>query len=74
MCYFWCKIWKNNKSDENAGFDLIKYAKTLVPHLPTIIQSSDTSNADKAHMLKSVFINKNSDNLSQDFESFISHF
>jgi len=68
------KFEKNNKSDENAGFDLIKYAKTLVPHLPTIIQSSDTSNADKAHMLKSVFINKNSDNLSQDFESFISHF
>lgn len=65
---------KNNKSDVNAGIELIKYAKTIVPNLPTVIQSSDISNAEKAHNLKSVFINKNSDNLLEDFESFISHF
>ena len=41
--------------------------------LPTVIQSSDVHNSHRAFELKSVFIDKNSESLKQDIESFIKH-
>ncbi|MBU2650561.1 MAG: pyruvate, phosphate dikinase [Bacteroidetes bacterium] len=68
------KFEKDGKQLETAGFELVNYARVNTKELPTIIQSSDESNAEKAFELKATFINKNSDNLSQDFRSFITHY
>lgn len=68
------KYDKDNKPNEKAGFELAKYARGIIKGLPTIIQSSDTGNANKAHDIKCTFINKNSDTLLQDFQSFITYY
>ncbi len=65
---------RDGKDDPEAGFRLVKYARENTKYLPTIIQSSDESNANKAYELQSTFINKNSESLSQDFKSFITHY
>ncbi len=68
------KYERDGKADINAGFELVKYAKDMIKGLPTIIQSSEEDNAIKAHELKSTFINKNSESLLQDFQSFITYY
>ncbi len=68
------KYARNGKEDEEAGFKLVEYVRQNTKYLPTIIQSSDESNIKRAYELKSSFINKNSENLSQDFGSFITHY
>jgi hypothetical protein len=68
------KFDRNGLLDENAGVELIEFAKNLIPDLPTIIQSSDPDNARVAFRYKSTFIDKNSETLSQDFQSFITHY
>ncbi|MFO7614111.1 MAG: PEP/pyruvate-binding domain-containing protein, partial [Bacteroidales bacterium] len=65
---------RNGQPDEKAGIELVKYSKKLNPDLPAIIQSSEEENAKIAYDLKCTFINKNSETLSQDFQSFITHF
>ena len=67
------KFPRNKKSDPNAGFDLVKYAKQNLPNLPAILQSSDPHNAEKAYEVKANFINKNSQTLLQDLKSFINY-
>ena len=64
---------KDGEQDSNAGFKLIEQVKKEIKGLPTIIQSSDIKNAEKAYKLQSTFINKNSDTLLQDFQSFITY-
>ncbi len=68
------KFQKDGNEDESAGFNLVKYARGQIKDLPIIIQSSDESNAKMAFDFKCTFINKNSESLSQDFKSFITHF
>ncbi|MFZ4399067.1 MAG: PEP/pyruvate-binding domain-containing protein [Bacteroidales bacterium] len=68
------KFFRKNVLDENAGYDLVKYIRSNAKDLPTIIQSSDPRNAELAYQLKVTFIDKNSDTLSQDIKSFISHY
>jgi hypothetical protein len=68
------KFERNGKLDENAGVELVRFAKDLISELPTIIQSSDPENAQMAYRYKSTFIDKNSETLSQDFQSFITHY
>jgi len=68
------KFFRNNELNENAGYDLVKYVRSNAKDLPTIIQSSDPENAKLAYELKVTFIDKNSDTLSQDIKSFISHY
>lgn len=65
---------RNNIKDEQAGIDLVQYAKSIIPDLPVIIQSSEQDNVKVAYQFKSTFIDKNSETLSQDFQSFITHF
>lgn len=67
------KFEKNSKFDEKAGFELVRYIKSEIPDLPTIIQSSDRSNETLAKDLNCVFIHKNSDTLAQDIRNFISY-
>ena len=65
---------KGNVLSDMAGFDLIQYVKNEFPNLPTVLQSSEPSNANYAHTLKSSFINKNSESLLQDLKSFINYY
>jgi hypothetical protein len=68
------KFEKAGKTDSQAGFELVKYARTLNADLPTIIQSHNPENARMAYQLKTTFIDKNSETLVQDFKSFITHY
>ncbi len=68
------KFEKDGKLDEKAGLDLVKYAKSEIPDLPAVLQSSDPENSQKAYELRSTFINKNSETLKQDLRSFINYF
>jgi len=62
------------KLDNRAGFRLIQYIKEQLPNLPTVLQSSDPANATNAHELNSSFINKNSETLLHDLQSFINYY
>jgi two-component SAPR family response regulator len=68
------KFERNGTLDEHAGFELVEFARKLHKDIPIIIQSSEEENARLAYQLKCTFINKNSETLSQDFRSFITHF
>ncbi len=68
------RFHKEGSSDEKAGVELVKFARSFDQDLPIIMQSSEDENAEVAYDLKCTFINKNSESLSQDFRSFITHF
>ena len=68
------KFSRNDELDENAGYELVRYIRNQIKDLPTIIQSSDVENEKLAYELKVTFIDKNSNSLSQDIKSFISHY
>ena len=68
------KFRKNGVLDDQAGFNLVKFARQEHKDLPIIIQSSEPENANLAYKLKCTFIDKNSETLSHDFRSFITHF
>lgn len=65
---------KDGEENPDAGFELTKLVKSRLDNVPIIIQSSDQANAKKAHELKSTFINKNSESLLLDFQSFITYY
>ena len=65
---------KNGTIFDTAGFELIKYIKQELPNLPAVLQSSDPENAKYAFILKSSFINKNSQSLLKDLKSFINYY
>ncbi len=64
------KYLHNGEVDDNAGVELIKYVQSVLS-IPSLIQSSDPSNADKARRVGADFIDKNSETLSQDISDFI---
>ncbi len=68
------KFEKNGKLDEHAGLSLVSYVRDQMPDLPVVLQSSDIENAQNAYLLKSTFINKNSETLKQDLQSFINYY
>lgn len=68
------KFQREGILDSNAGVELVKEIKSMIPDLPTVLQSSNPDNAKKAFDLKASFINKNSESLIQDFKSFITHY
>ena len=65
---------RNGKLNETAGYDLIQHIKNELPNLPSVLQSSDPETARYAHILKSNFINKNSESLLQDLKLFINYY
>ena len=67
------KYLREGTMDEEAGFRLVRQVKKELKGLPTVLQSSDIQNAHRAFELQSVFINKNSETLIQDIDSFINH-
>ncbi|TVR74645.1 MAG: pyruvate, phosphate dikinase [Marinilabiliales bacterium] len=68
------RIPRKGKIDPMAGVELIKYVKSQVENLPSMLQSADPEYQKMAHELKVSFINKNSETLLQDLKSFITYF
>ncbi len=68
------KFEKDGKLDSRAGLNLAGYVRDQMPDLPVVLQSSDVENARNAYLLKSTFINKNSETLKQDLQSFINYY
>ncbi len=68
------KFDRGGREDDFAGTRLVQYARGQIKDLPVVIQSSDAENARKAYDLRASFIDKNSESLSQDFKSFITHY
>ena len=64
---------KDGVINGTAGFQLVIQVHSLLKGLPVIIQSTDPANMQKAFELKCFFIDKNSETLTQDIESFIKH-
>lgn len=62
------------KLDENAGARLVAYIRERIKDLPIVVQSSDAENSRIAYELKATFIDKNSENLLEEFRSFILHY
>ncbi len=65
---------REGKTDPLAGVELIRYVKSQIDNMPTMLQSADAEHQKTAHELKSSFINKNSETLLQDLKSFITYF
>jgi CheY-like chemotaxis protein len=68
------KYKKEGEMSETAGFELVRHLRSEKKDIPVIIQSSNPEYAEKAHELKSTFIDKNSENLVQEIKSFIMHY
>ncbi len=62
---------RNGQPDKQAGIKFINYAKSQIPDLPVILQSSDLQNARLAKKAGVHFIDKNSDKLSNELKSFL---
>ncbi len=62
---------KNGVLNKTAGLTFLKYVKSQDSELPMLLQSSDKRNAVKAKNLGIGFIDKNSENLSNELMNFI---
>ncbi|MCM1032222.1 MAG: phosphoenolpyruvate synthase [Odoribacter sp.] len=61
--------------DPQAGLKLAKWLRSQDPHLPLIIESSETDNAEKVKEIGGVFLDKNSKKLPVDLgEAIMSNF
>ncbi len=66
------KFEKDGKEDDDAGIDLLNYAKgTFKFPVPLLLQSHDITNASRAKEVGADFINKNSESLSMDILNFL---
>jgi hypothetical protein len=68
------RFFKEGKLNDDAGVELVGYARNQIRELPIILQSSEPENAAKAYELKCTYIDKNSSSLLQDIQSFITHY
>ncbi|MDA3930376.1 MAG: hypothetical protein PF541_15605 [Prolixibacteraceae bacterium] len=62
---------KNGKIDKNAGVKFIKYAKSKIHNLHTVLQSSEEKHRHSAEKINAMFLNKNSKTLIADLTSFL---
>ena len=68
------KYERHGKVNDNAGVELLDYARKELKNLPVIMQSADPSYAAVAKKYNSLFIDKNSETLYEDFQDFITSF
>lgn len=61
---------RNNKLDDNAGFNLLSMIRADNPDLPLLNFSSEESNRERAQNIPAVFLNKNSATLHSEIRSF----
>jgi hypothetical protein len=62
---------QNGQVNPIAGHDFLQTIRSNLPHLPLLMQSSETKNQVKADELDAYFLNKNSPTLVQDFQHFL---
>ncbi len=61
--------------DYEAGFKFAEIIKTKYPDIPYLVQSDEEKNREKAYSRNLGFLNKNSENLEKELESFLlNHF
>ena len=68
------KYERHGRVNDNAGVELLDYARRELKNLPVIMQSADPSYAAVARKYKSLFIDKNSETLYEDFQNFITNY
>lgn len=68
------KYKRNGVVDDNAGVELLAYARKKLKNLPAIMQSSDINYEKVAKAYDSLFIYKNSETLYQDFHYFLTNY
>ncbi len=68
------KYERHGKVNDNAGVELLDYARKELKNLPVIMQSADPSYAEVAKKYNSLFIDKNSQTLYEDFQDFITNY
>lgn len=61
----------NGRVNDEAGFKLAEYIKSVDPHIPVVLQSAEADNEAVAHKKEAHFINKNSPTMLQELRSFI---
>ncbi len=66
------KFEKDGIDNDDAGIELLKFAKSTFKYsIPTLLQSHDILNAERARSIGADFINKNSESLSMDILNFL---
>jgi CheY-like chemotaxis protein len=65
------KFPKAGARREQAGAELIHYARSQLPDIPILLQSAETENADRARELGVSYLDKGSESLSRDLMEFI---
>jgi hypothetical protein len=64
------RIPRNNKLDNEAGFDLLSEIRAEISDLPLLMMSSEPKNSDRAAKIPAVFLDKNSTNLLPELHDF----
>jgi hypothetical protein len=62
---------RGGKLDPEAGFDFVRLAKSRIPSLPVMIQSSEDGLRERATALGAVFANKVSESIERELGSFL---
>jgi len=65
------KFFKEGKINPKAGHDFIQLIKDDNRFIPTMLQSTDEKNRNRAEKLGAYFLYKNSPTIMQDFEHFL---
>jgi hypothetical protein len=65
---------KNGLLDNKAGIKFIKYARSNIKNLPIILHSADVTNKITADKNSVFFIDKNSENLSNELKNFLTNY
>jgi hypothetical protein len=62
---------RGGRIENEAGRDFIRMAKSRIPDLPMLVQSSETSVRQAAYELGAAFVDKSSPSLEHELESFM---
>lgn len=65
------KFPRNGIYDEDAGFRFLSMAKSRLPDLPVLIQSSETRIREKAYALGAAYVDKNSESLEMELAAYL---
>ncbi len=68
------KYERFGKVNDQAGVELLDYARKELKNLPVVMQSSDPAYAKVAREYHSLFIDKNSETLYEDLQDFITNY
>ncbi|MFZ2781880.1 MAG: PEP/pyruvate-binding domain-containing protein [Rectinemataceae bacterium] len=64
------KFPHKNGCDEDAGFEFLSMARTRLPDLPLMVQSSETGVRERAYAMGASYIDKNSESLEMELRTY----